>query len=286
MLFLGAGASIGAVANGKLKSIPTGPELGNLLSDKFLGGEEKSKTLAAIADYAVSEQDLSSVQGYIKDVFADFSPASFHLKIPTFKWAAIVTTNYDQLIEQAYGRTPNRLQKLVPFIKNTDRIEDLLRDRDSIPFIKLHGCVSHWNDSQVPFILTIDQYASHLANRARLFERFKSFAADLPVVFVGYRLEDQDLRQILNQIAADGGSRPRYYVVSPHPSERDVRLWEQKKILALSGTFADFLDELDHRIPEALRAVELKLHTHPIEKRFVSHSNLSQLAKSFLTRMM
>ena len=52
-LFLGAGASRGALdKNGN--PIPTGKELGESLSDKFLGGEYRDSQFRTIYDYSVS----------------------------------------------------------------------------------------------------------------------------------------------------------------------------------------------------------------------------------------
>ena len=48
-----------------------------------------------VADYARHEASLGKVQALIRSIFLELKPADFHLKIPTFRWRAIVTTNYD-----------------------------------------------------------------------------------------------------------------------------------------------------------------------------------------------
>ncbi len=283
VLFLGAGASIGAMSTKGLK-IPDAQGLVNLLSDKFLGGQDKNRPLSVVADYAIDASDLITMQGYIKEIFSEFTPALFHMKIPTFKWAAIVTTNYDQILESSYSSSKDAKQRLKPIFKSTDRIEDVVRDENSVLYLKLHGCISKWDDSSIPLILTIDQYASHKKNRQRLFERFESYASDLIVIFVGYRLEDPDLRQLLIEIADQGISRPRYYVVTPNPNPRDIRIWEQKRIQALNGTFEEFLDSLEESIPNALRSINTQDKIHPVESKFVFHQHLSPSTLSFLNK--
>ncbi len=54
VLFLGAGASIGALSknHSDSKKIPDSKGLIELVSDKFLGGAEKDRSLSIVADYA------------------------------------------------------------------------------------------------------------------------------------------------------------------------------------------------------------------------------------------
>ncbi|MBC3876647.1 SIR2 family protein [Undibacterium sp. FT79W] len=283
VLFLGAGASMGAIPTGTVRRVPDAKGLGVYLSDKFLGGQDKDKSLSIISEYAINDAaDLVTVQEEIRNLFQTFEPAEFHKKISAFKWAALATTNYDLLVEHAYEKNQNRLQSLVPVVKTTDKFEAQLKELDRILYLKLHGCISRASDQSIPLILTIDQYITHRRYRERLFDRFKSFASDFPVVFVGYRLEDPDLRLLLSEIAEEGISRPRYYVVCPGPNERDVRIWEQRKITAIDGTFEDFLNQLESEIPTALRALQRPDKDHAIETRFIKHQKLSPATLSFL----
>lgn len=285
VLFLGAGASIGAVPKNpiKLETIPDALRLGNLLSDKFLGSQDKDRSLSIIADFAIDESDLITVQSYIREVLLNFKPAEFHKKIANFKWAAVVTTNYDLILEEAYSEANNPLQNLKPVFKSTDRIEEITREPNSLIYLKLHGCITKYDDPTVPFILTIDQYENHQLNRIRLYERFRNYASDFIVIFVGYRLEDSNLRKIFNEISLQGIIRPRFYVVTPKPNLRDVRLWEQKKIQTIDGTFEEFISSLEEKIPFALRKIVTQEKLHAVEAKFVVHQHLSPSALSFLS---
>jgi SIR2-like domain len=267
VLFLGAGASHGAV--GAATEIPDAKRLASLLSDHFLGGQDKGKPLSIVAEYCIAESDVQTFQQYVRDLFVKFSPSSTQLQIPTYRWAAIVTTNFDLVVERAYAAVAGHVQDIVPIIKNSDRVDAKLRTDRSVPFLKLHGCINHWNDLSTPLILTIDQYITHKKNRDKLFERFKHYASEYTVVFVGYRLEDPDLRQILLELADPEASRPRCYVVSPSASDRDEKVWESKRITTLKGTFEEFLLALSAAIPEALRAAGPQAISHPIERLFV-----------------
>jgi len=101
VLFLGAGASIGAEHPQK-KPIPSGKELAKMLVDKFLGSEYRGIPLLRAAELAIAQSDLFTFQDYVASVFRDFGPGDHHRLVPRFLWQAIFTTNYDLVIERAY----------------------------------------------------------------------------------------------------------------------------------------------------------------------------------------
>ena len=278
-MFLGAGASVGA-KSAKGNNPPTSAELSKLLSKKFLGGVDADQPLSIVAEYAINETDLLTVQTYLRDLFAEFEPSEFHKLIPTFKWAGLATTNFDLIIEGAYDATRNPMQEIVPFISNRNRVDSKLRNENTVPYFKLHGCISNYDDQNLPLILTIDQYISHRKNRNMLFQRLTEYGSEYPIVFVGHSLHDPDLRQILLELSVDELSRPRFFIVTPKPTEFQIRNWESKKITTLSGSLQNFLEELNKQIKPAIRAVKLPEREHPIEAKFVS--NESQLSSNAL----
>ena len=279
ILFLGAGASFGATS-AKGSKPQSSEELSKLLSEKFLGGADADQPLSIVAEYAINETDLITVQTYIRDLFIEFEPSEFHKLIPTFKWAGLATTNYDLIVERAYDATLSPIQEIVPFISNRDRVDSKLRNENTVPYIKLHGCISRWEDPNLPLILTIDQYITHRKNRNVLFQRLTDYGSEYPIVFVGHSLHDPDLRQILIELSDVNLSRPRFFIVTPNPTDLQVRSWESKKITTLSGSLRIFLKELNKQIKPAIRAVRLPEREHPIEEKFVS--NESQLSANAL----
>lgn len=282
ILFLGAGASYGATATTEPKNPPLGKKLGELLSDKFLGGDSKDKSLSIIGEYSIDASDLRTTQEYIAEVFTRFSPSPTQKAIADFRWAGLITTNYDQIIEKAYAENFQKLQTPVPILRNIDRIDYLLRAPDAVALIKLHGCISVVNDENLPLILTIDQYITHRQNRQKLFNRFTDYAGEYSVIYVGYQIEDSDIRTILLELAAPNMSRPMHYVVTPNPTERDTKLWANKHITTIDGTFDEFMEELQAKIPPGLRGLRSTAKAHPIASKFVSHAAPSEDLLTFL----
>src|SRR5687767_4871422 len=109
ILFFGAGAVKGAVGPGG-ELPPDGNQLRDRLADKFLGGSHKDKPLARVAEYSKNEASLRVVQGFIKTLFDPIQPPAHFARIPTFRWFALVTTNYDLSLERAYAACSGRMQ--------------------------------------------------------------------------------------------------------------------------------------------------------------------------------
>ena len=106
VLFFGAGASMGATAHTSPTAPPSGYQLGRLLSEKFLGGDSIAKSLSLISEYCIAESDLRTVQRFIAEIFNRYTPSAAQMAIADFRWAALVTTNYDQISRRRTRRTP------------------------------------------------------------------------------------------------------------------------------------------------------------------------------------
>jgi len=274
ILFLGAGATAGAedeAGNGP----PLGSRLRDILAEKFLEGKFKDRSLAFVADLATSEQDLFRVQDFVADQFRDLRPAPFHRELASFRWRAIATTNYDLIIENVYRENTQSLQELVVMYSNEDRLDEQLRSQDQLALLKLHGCITTTHREDLPLILTVDQYSTHRKKRDYVFQRIEAMAREYPVVFVGHKLEDTDIREMLRRLTSLDTSRPRYYLIDPNLEEVETRFWEGKKVTALKGSFQDFLGELQAEIPAEVRIL-LKLvdSDHPIKKFFYAKEEI------------
>lgn len=255
ILFLGAGASYGALHPKNLK-IPDGNQLRDQLADKFLGGDLKTKHLVEISQYCENEAGRIGFQRFIRDIFLDFGPAPFHRLIPTFKWHAIATTNFDLVVDKAYSECIQPLQDLIPFYKNNQDIEKESKKKlDPVQFLKLHGCISHFDDETAPLILTSEQYVRFKVNRSRLFSRLEDYAHEIPIIFCGYAIADPNIQSVLFDLFDDKIHRPTYFAVLPGITEVEARFWLKHRITPINATFEEFITELDKVIPEKNRAL-------------------------------
>lgn len=200
ILFLGAGASRAATSPDGRKGL-SGNDLKDLLCDKFLAGNKKDKSLAYVGDLVKSEVGILDMQRYVCGLFRGLTPTPAHLIVPKLKWKAIFTTNYDLLVEKAYDGKADRVQNLARIICDDDDFQAVLKDPKGLPFLKLHGCVTRDSDTHLPLILSSWEYHKFRERRTRLFAFLKEWGHDFPVVFCGYEIADENVRDILFELA-------------------------------------------------------------------------------------
>jgi SIR2-like domain len=253
ILFLGSGASLGAI-HPRRDAIPVGEQLRDRICDQFLGGALKDRALTAVAAMAASEVGLTHLQKYIRDVFIDFDPADFHLLIPTFRWRAIATTNFDLIIERAYEKSRGSIQTLVKSVKDGDLFDTRMNEiSDPVGFLKLHGCIDHYTDETIPLILGREQYASYATNRIRFYNRLRDLAYENPIIFCGYSISDPHIQQLLFDLTDRSVKRPMYFQVAPGLNDIEVRYWAGNHVTCIVSTFSAFLEELDRKISATAR---------------------------------
>jgi len=285
ILFLGAGASRMASGPGGLRGL-SGNELRDAICDKFLGGTKKDKQLAYIGDLAKSEVGLLEMQRFVCGLFRGLEPTSAHSQVTKFRWKALFTTNYDLLVEKAYAAaTSVRHQKLCPLLSDDDDFAGALRDPLGLPYIKLHGDVTRESDSHLPLILSSWEYYRYSTRRTRLFAYLKEWGHDFPVIFCGYEIADENVREVVFDLSDNSISRPRYAFISPSVQDVDTRMWAERRIDASSGTFDDLMHYLDSRVDDRAKTLAFARpsgHKNPLTRFIPSHTQPSDVLASYL----
>jgi cold shock CspA family protein len=268
VIVFGAGASM------ECRSIdgrrpPSAEELRNHLATKFLGTKNERRDLATVAEMAINAgAGEPQVFDEVARQFKDFTTSKAHEKLGDFRWRGLATTNYDRFIEQGHALNTATIQTCVPFVKNEEPYEDRLRDeRNPVALFKLHGCLNHRLDRDVPLVLSNEHYATYEKGRDLLFSRLKDWAQSSILIFIGYRLADPHIRDLIYKI--DPSRRPRWYMVSPGGDEHDVRFWDKKGVEVLSTTFSGFVDALDASVPKLFRALAPPVDTE--QRPYIKH---------------
>lgn len=255
VLFLGAGASYECRSTNGAKAL-SASGLRDKLCDVFLGGKGKSKSLAAVGDLVSSAAGVLDMQRFVRDQYISLETTSSHLEIPRYRWKAIVTTNYDLAVEQAYDRHKNPQQSLVPIICDDDDFKGAIGSGGTaVPLLKLHGCVTRASDTHLPLILSSTEYARFRNRRTRLFSYLKDWAFDHPIIFSGYSLADENVRDIMFDIFDNTISHKRFVYANPDLIEEEVGLWESRRVDAIPATF----DELTGYLRAAISDSNLTL---------------------------
>ena len=283
-LVLGAGASVGATLP-EDREILLGDDLKLLLCKKFLSGNFEDHDLKYVSDMAISSSSLFDVQDFIGCYFQDIAPAQFHIKIPNYHWRAIFTTNYDRLIEVCYELNTNKIQTPEVILTNQDRFDATRTNRNLVPLLKLHGCVTRTRDENLPLILTTDQYSESLQQkRDRLFKELYDIAYENTIVFVGHSLQDSNLRAVMNELHKETPHGQRHYLLKPGIQDVEVNFWAERKITALDATFENLLEYLEQNITENERTLSSARPntSHSIQKHFTTHTPPSDELIAFL----
>lgn len=283
VLFLGAGASIPAVGKSTGKGM-SGKQLSDKLCDKFLGGESKSKPLNYVADRCFTAAGMGPVHRYLKELFGDLQPTPGHLAITKFRWKGIATTNYDLLIERAYDQTSEAQQLLERIIWNRDDFDAAIRNPNAVPLLKLHGCLNRINDPELPLVISSHDYYKFKDNRTMLVNTLREWATSYPIVFCGYGIADENIKEILFDVTDQSLNRPTFALVDPGLEAGDIDYWKSMRFDCLKMTFGDFIDGLKSSVTPAdiVLATAFREETTSVSKLIPSHEKPSAALSTYL----
>jgi hypothetical protein len=100
----------------------------------------------------------------VNAAFDGFEISDAHKLVSEFNWRAIATTNYDLFLESAYSDPKRRRQVLIPFVKDDEPVDERMRAvTNPLEYLKLHGCLNHRLDKDVPLVLSWEQYSARLS---------------------------------------------------------------------------------------------------------------------------
>ncbi|GHA54006.1 SIR2 family protein [Amylibacter ulvae] len=251
LLFLGSGASLGAKTPSGT-TMPNASKLVEAIADRFLTSKFKDKDLMRVSELAVSQAGTTVFYQWLREIFEPFAPTEAHKNLANFRWRAIATTNYDLLVEKGYHESPSEGQTLVKRFKDAQPIETMLSQYSHpLEYLKLHGCIEHVHDKEVPPVMTPSSYNDHEANRKNLYSRLENLGSEYPIIFCGHSLDDLHIHRLIDN--PRNSSRPMYYLISPSLEAEEIQMWASKRVQAIRGTFEQFMSELDVSLPPLMR---------------------------------
>ena len=275
ILFLGAGASAESLNSAK-EPMPTANQIRDKLAQKYLNTQSTDWDLKYVVELAILEGEGETlIFEEISKMLSGFKPSEAHRAIPKFNWRAIFSTNYDTLIEEAYRNVINPVQECVAFVKDKEPYDTRLSQYlNPVPLLKLHGCINHRNDSEIPLVLTPEHYYKVSENRKSLLSRLESWAHETIIIFIGYRLQDPHINELIYKIELN--KRPKWFMVTPNFEPLEKKLWEHQRIELINSDFSSFMNALESKIDEKSRKLSYFVkdtQKHPILKYFRSKVN-------------
>ena len=190
VIVVGAGVSM-------LSNFPSWKEV----IDRFSGPFSEQKERYSQNEYLRIPQKYYNLRGHkeyydlLRDIFdLDLQSNKIHDEILNLNPIHLITTNYDDLLEQAiYARGL--------FYDVIAKDEEVSQTRTKKFLIKMHGDVKHQN-----VVLKENDYLSY-SSQFRLIETMvKSIIASNITLFIGYSLNDRNMKLILNWVKELQGS--------------------------------------------------------------------------------
>jgi hypothetical protein len=291
---LGAGANLcGRVEpwDPGVVGLPSGKELAAHLADVF-AYPETSRDLVRITQYVAITLGAQPLYQELHALFAaNYGPTALHTflarvprqiqslpRLPLMPHPLVVTTNYDDSLEQAY-RTEDQEFDLVTYIADGDdrgrfvhhkpydddaepfviekpnEYHELLRDRPVI--LKIHGAIDRADEARDSYVITEDDYIDYLT-RTHVGRLPVTLAARLRashVLFLGYSLRDWNLRAIFHGLWLDRTRSSASWAIQNETDSIEVQFWQARGVRIR-----------DMPLEEYVAALEARFHEHIAER--------------------
>lgn len=282
---LGAGANLCEPARHGWKlgeNLPAGGELSQYLATAYTYPGADREDLLRVAQYAQAKRGDGTLYDHLRDVFAaSYGYTAVHqflARLPASLKAAggaahhqlIVTTNYDDALEKAlkdagepydvvWYSTHRRSSQGRFFHKPPDgpaRVVECANEyklpvEDRTVILKIHGAVSRENVTEDSYVVSEDDYIEFLTHTT-LHELIPStLLAKLftsHILFLGYSLQDWNLRVILHQIATERDMGRDSWAIQKDVQEVDKDLWDCRNVRLHEVALDEYVAELDRRM--------------------------------------
>ncbi|MFO0674231.1 MAG: SIR2 family protein [Polyangiaceae bacterium] len=172
-------------------------------------------------------------------------PGAMHRALVPVRWRAILTTNYDTLLERTYEEQNRRVAVCVDDV-------DLVRsaDRHAVELIHLHGVISR----EDTVVLALEDYRQYPRTHPGMLAKVRQLFLQHPVLFVGFGLSDPNFLQWTGWLQDVVGPSKNPWVsltIDPPPSVAYGRFWAARlDIVSVQSKIA-----FQRAVPAALECI-------------------------------
>ncbi len=188
ILWVGAGMSIPA-------GYPSWGQLAEKLREASFEDLDPDLDPLQTIDAFVEKNGRGLLAESLSDIFEPKPHRRYHERLMQLPWSATVTTNYDELLEDALNAIERRYMK-VTFEQNLD----LTANSERLPLYKIHGDIANFKR----IILAGKSYETYRDDYPLLNADFESTLRKHGVVFFGCSLTDERLLQWLENLGPEG----------------------------------------------------------------------------------
>lgn len=226
ILFLGAGSTRNCRNPDGSKGL-TGDELATEILQKLNKGKKPkfSVSLTEAAEYFATWNAgaRAALDKFIQERLKNLQPTIGHYIATTFPWRAIITTNYNKVMEDCYTTAVGHnyaANQILPI--RTD--EDLVKHAGNSTHTRLfkpHGCISvQWQEvmeqkNQRMVVTSLDYFESERI-RPKMYQAIRALCETCTTVFIGYSMADYTFRNIFYRLYSNLGEwTARSYSIGP-----------------------------------------------------------------------
>jgi hypothetical protein len=282
--FLGAGANLcGRPTDAdwlKDKYLPSGAELAAYLAGLYAYPPKEAPELIRVSQYIQAVLGGNVLYDELRRLFTkSYEPTALHQLLAAIpaavrKWQQegedslfqlIITTNYDDALEVAFGRAKEEFDLVTYVVRGSDRGKFIHQRPDGSAdvieqpniyrglslkkrtvILKIHGAVDRLNALRDSYVITEDNYIDYLAQTdisnllpAALVGTMK----ESHFLFLGYSLADWNLRVILQRIWGEMPFEEQLtsWAIQRAPSHLEERLWRKRNVDILDVDLAEYV---------------------------------------------
>ncbi len=259
-LFIGSGFSL--KAGGPKSDVLVESILSHMKDD------EKNNLLGHQLDYVAEEYE----QLYGRDCLLDIIEEQMNFKrkdmtdhehlplIPHFH--KIITTNYDTLLEDAYG--PNNCY----VVRNTNDCVNLPSDKTQI--FKIHGDFVERDN----IIITKNDYTSFFTHKRNslLWDLIQTELLTKDILFIGYSLEDSNIFEIIKKLKIEtNGKTRKFYLIAPGLKKYKIERLAKTNVIYYDAVASDLLSKLKESLNKNVK--------RDFQRRWVSSTTFARYCR-------
>lgn len=281
--FLGAGANLCGRPGAPSWSpgcayLPSATELSAYLRAEWHACDEQE--LTRVAQYVLEMGGSGELFNALHALFdRDYPPTRLHTflaELPQLiasrgyrpRHQLIVTTNYDDLLEQAFTAAGHPFDLVTYMSDGEHRGKFIHTDPEgrsrliAIPnqygelvleqrpiILKIHGAVNrrHADGEGDSYVITEDHYIDYLTRTELANLVPVTLAAKLRkshFLFLGYGLRDWNMRVILHRIAGEQKLTYKSWAIQRHPTDLDQKFWDRREVDILDIDIEQYVTRL------------------------------------------
>ncbi|MFH1935820.1 MAG: SIR2 family protein [Pseudomonadota bacterium] len=248
VLFLGAGASHAAGG-------PTGEKLTEMIKEKFPSIDQSLNNFIEVCQDVIDTPpyNRNELEEFIRNKLNTVQPTGAHRIMTKYDWAAIFTTNFDDLIEVAYRTAPDRLKPCQPIYSEQFQVNP--SDRNKVCLFKIMGSITATEGETGQMVLSRADYNRALIRRRKYLELLSDFVKTGTIVFIGYSFGDRLALDIIDDIIEIYGKDrlPWSYALFEQLEldEKVKYMFSSRKIIPIKCNFEKFFEyiEKNYKVP-------------------------------------